>query len=574
MAMDLEGVLAVIEQGRNATQDIALKIVDAYGAQSGALGSGISAVDQRGKSEAVIAEQEQRGLLTAQQNTRAAATAFGTNMDDPSQIVSMLGQDMRASYARMKAQQARVNKIEQGATLSNPLGLLTNIVIGDEERAKLQSAENDFNLAANTLQSINQATQQTARTNLAIAETKSEASVQAELDKIEANAKIAKAELGARLAGVNVQMLQSLDSLNARQTSMAVQMYQLGVQEEQRTWMRSMREAEAALKSEDKAAAEATLAAWNKGRELQGQPPGSSADLKLALQLDKENANFLVQVGYQSLKGSSVIRYGPNAFGSMSNLQRNNIEVPPTQQPIVNQLDTWLSELTSPQALIDYGVAKGIADATTLFNDKKNAPAVRNEYLVKRAAFDQSVVDPKNEANIYTPPPIDVLKNKPYLLENKFLASELAPSVEAGGNIKFNPSQLLSQAKDKVLSGEYSTSEIAEGLSWAAQQLALTNNATKNYLGFGLPPITDKYVMPLSVKAGPYAKTISAPVNLLDPVQVTAYFQRVLAAAPKRTPLLELTEQAIRNSPFGDLASSLGTTINEALERNRLQPSR
>lgn len=571
MALSLDDVLSTIISGQQKSQAIADQLVNAYGAQSGAISQAVTDTGVAGRAKATQLEQEQQGLLRAQTNTREAATALGTNMDSPSQIVTLLGNDMRNSYAELKRQQARVNKLNEGATLSNPLGLLTNIVIGDEERAKLEADQANFDLAAKTLQSLNQATQQTAATQKAIAETKTQASVDASLEELAANTRLAQAELRSKLAGVNVQMLGALDALNNRQTQTAIQMYNLGVQEDQRQFMRAQREADRALREESKKEDELSLAAYNAALDLQGRSPVDMAAFKTAIKLDREGTAELLRLGFQRTSGSGVVRYGTTPLMAISSIQSNRLNLPEGQRQVAAQMDSWMAASTKAEALADVGVAKNAVEATQMLANKKELPRIQNEYLSRKAKANLSLIDPKDETNIYAPPPIDILKNKPYLLENKFLASELAPSVEAGGNIKFNPSQLIEQALAGVTEGRYTTSDIAEGISWVANQFILTNNSTKNYLGFGLPPMSDFMNMPLSAKAGPYASTITATINVADPVQVTAYFQRVMAAAPKKLPLLDLAERSLRNTPLGGIAQTLGQGINTALERNKIE---
>lgn len=561
---DLESVLGALGAGQQATQGYMGGMSGAAGLEKQALRDEGEAIGRQAEAAKVVKAQESAGLLQAQEQSRRAATSLGTNMSDASQVVTMLGQTMRDSYANLRAQTAKVAKINAGATLSNPLGLIYDIIAGDEARANLQGAQDQFDLAAKTLQSLNQATQQTAATNKAIAETKSEASNQAELEFIDAQTQVALAQNRQKLAGVDTRLFAALDSMNARQVSMAVQGYGLVAQEEQRQWQRAMREADLELRSDAKKEATATLELYNAGLAALGHNRQvDAASMKLESQVNRKQFDFVLSAGLSAMNGTGV-KYGQAPLDALGNIQQFRIDLPPAQTQLAKSLSMQLSQGLNPASLVQAGLAKDQADAMMKLSDKKNLPQLQSAYLSQVGAMQLNSIDIRNDGNIYAPPPLDSLKGKAELNNNPFLRDYLLPTVEAGGNIKWDPSAMIKQGAETVMAGNHTSAEVAEGMAWIANQFMLMNDTTKNYRGFGLPTMSEfgKFYSPLSIDPGGFTSNINANIDLRDPVQVTAMLQRVIAATPGKT--------------FSDrlqkLISNENSVISNALNRNQLFP--
>lgn len=561
---DLSSVLNALGAGQGQTQANMGGMQAAGEMQKQAIMQEGEAIGAAGEAQKTVKAQQDAGLLIAQEQSRRAATSLGTNMSDATQIVTQIGNDMRNSYAQMQADAAKVNKIEANATLSNPLGLLYDVLAGDQARANLKGSQTKFDIASKTLQSLNQATQQTAATNLAIAETKSEASNKAGLDFIDAQTKQAQAQNQQKLAGVDIQMFQALDSMNARQISYAVQGYGLVAQEEQRQWSRMMRETEMEMRKENKQVAQATLDMYNAGLQAAGQNRTvDAASMKLEMATNKQKFDYILSMGVAATTGYGSPRYGADPAQALTGIQAFRINLPAAQAQLAKSLSTDMSQALTPTNLVAAGMAKDVFSAQQLLADKKNHPAIQSQYLLKKAERDINSINPNDTTNLYAPPPIDVLKGKSELQNNPLLKDYLLPSVEAGGNIRWDPSAMIKAGADGMMTGKYSSTQVADAVSWTASQLMLSSDTTRNYRGFGLPTLSEfgKMYMPLNIDPGGYFNTINASIDVNDPVQVTSLMQRIIAATPGRT--------------FADRLDKLLSTpewLTNALNRNTQQP--
>lgn len=556
---DLSGVLGALSSAQGGAAQAADQISDNR-TQIRDLGiTETNAVTQQAADQQVIQGQQDQAAIVAQRSNLTAASSMGTNMSDPTQIITQLGQDMRDNYQQARQQQQVVNKVNAGATIDNLPGLIYDAFYGDEERAKLKGFEDNFNLASSTLRALNESTQTVAKTNDALKVTVTDATAAANQDKIMANAAMLKSQIQEKLIGVDSQMILQTQSMNAQQANMAVAGYgasmeaqRLQMAKDQQAFMNNER-------IESKESGDAIVATYNRGLAVlyPNETPRKLKDIQLERALNPQRFDLIASNGLNLTNGGTGFVYGTDPLTAVGNIQNTKLAtaLPPSQQLISKKLVSMATGATAIQAPeLAQLMGNGTTDfqAREMLQDKKKLPEIQRMVLGARTSQQLQVINLNDDSSVYAPPPIQFLAGKTELSTNPFLAQYVAPSVQAGGNIKFDPNQLIALAKDGISKGTVKTSDVANGISWIAHQVMLTNDANNNYTGFGLQSMTGygKFNTPLHADVSGFSANLNQVVNIADPVQVSAFLTRAQAKEKAAINTLNIFS-SMTNQQFG-----------------------
>lgn len=497
MAIDLSTLLgqtaAVNDAGAQATQEI----LGTYGQIKSANEDRITAVQKKAASDTIVMQQIELGQLTAQQNTREAATALGTNMDDLGQIVTTLGADMKNSYAKARAALQRVNELRSADFIGNPLGYFSAQFALPSAINAYNSAAEEFNLAYATNQGLQSATQSIATTQAAIAETKSAATIQAKADAIAAAAADASSAIKIENLKYNILGIQAVQemtgaalernfraynaiesaegrALQRKQLELSEKSLQLSIDE------RTERLQQNKLAREEEAELAATV---NMGRAAVNLPPLPQTKV---LQLMKMGGDFGAQMrdfysigARTSSIGEPVIAPSPAEAGKT---------ILQTKAPLVGSVKPVKELVTSAYGLAKSGqLAQQNADFRLL--DTKNEPAVldaANKVIQSQVSSMAKQIKPGDATNIYAGAPLPELINLRAMQEQPFVVKVLAPQVEAG-MIENDPSKVMAIALAAAQKNEITYKEAVAGVTALYKAAVAQNNETKQYSRFGIP---------------------------------------------------------------------------------------
>lgn len=507
------------------------------------------------RNQGIIDAQKHAGEMQAQQNARRAATSLGANMDDPSQIITSLGSVAKQAAEQIVKQSQVVNEIAAGSDMfGNPAGFVYDLMYGDAERSKLAGATTAFDATIKAMNSLNQATQQTAITQNAIAETKTTATLAAQQELIAAQAAQQAAKTKQSLAGADMKYIGVMDQLNARQTSIAVQSYQIQAQAEQQAWARE----EAVARREERQAAkqgdESLVNAYNAGAAMFNQPQiGSAAALRQQGTLNKDLTSRIITAGSQINAGMKP-QIAANPLEALTLADSGHLALNPAQTDVASKFLAASGTALTPDGVAMVLRSQGVSDEPTikrmsmeLLSDKKKRPGLLADFMKLKATADSQLINVGDTANIYGLPTMDFLKDKAFLNTDPFLSEYIKPIV-LGGGAALDPNILLTKAVEAANSGKYTTGQIADSLAYIGNQAKLSKNATVNYQGiFGVKPL-DKVTMSTTLSVSPMSVGVARAKNIdiSDPTSWTARILDGMAAQ-------KLKQDLSVANPFGNI---------------------
>lgn len=533
--MDINQLSAILGNSAAVTGQLGAGLSPAFAQVTQGITDAANAQVRATEAKGTIATEAAKGQLATQRQNLTAASALGTNMADAAPLTIQIQQLLRTNVAKLNQQQAVVSDIEANNDLfTNPAGFLRDLLVGDGERAKLQALQDQTKTASDTLQMINQATQQTAATNRALTETVTDASVLAMQEQIKAESDLAIAESKQRLGSTRVEELRAMQSFNSAQASQFLQLFQAQAMDEQRAFTRSQRFAADEERKQQKATDEELLAMRNSAAQNLGLPVVTNLQgWRTTMQLNKEREDMLLTQGARLRNGAGV-SLGDNPIEAMARAQALQVPLSEPQQQLVKK-----SQMLTAQAG-DRNVVKalypelGPQALSELMADKKRRPEIINKYMSQQINTMRATVDPQNPTNLYAPAPLGTLKDQPYMKENKFLNAYILPSAVTSPNVAIDGGQLAEFSMDAIKKG-VSTSEIAEGISFLGAQLVNQNNLMYNYQLFGLP-IQESLRIPVAVKGQGFWSTggFTGVVDITKPTEVERMLAQVQAEMVKR----------------------------------------
>jgi hypothetical protein len=552
MPVNVNDVVNSLMGASGASSAAKSQVTAAYGDLKSTLNDTAQAELDAGDSKAIIAKQLDVGELQAQNNARRAATAMGTNMDDVSQIVTQVGQQLRDSAVQLNKQTAVVADMESNNNLlSNPLGFMYDLLYGDEQRSKLDGLKSEFDTARKTLAGLNEATQQTAVTQSKLAQTKSAATISANQDLIASNAQIAANKAKTDVAKADVNLINNLDNLTSSAAARAAQAYTIQAHAEQMGWMRE--EKESAKRTLD-----ASMELYNAGAEALGAPPIKTKDeFKLQQSLNKPRLDYIMMSG-MSLKAKAEgqdtgpVPYGRTPLDAMKNIVTMRLPVSPGTEDLLLQTQRLAGGAGSQQQVEDMLIATGQAKdkksatqmSLSLMSDKKNLPQLQANFISWQVSNMAKEPMTGNEHNIYNTSSLDFLAGKSEMTNNPFLAKYVSPLVQTGGT-GGPDTKLIELGVQATIKDSIPQDQVVAGLKYIGDQIKLHNNTLKNYKSVGLP-IQTKVNVPISIRSGSLFSTdINRTVDLSDAQDINSVLVDARTKIVAKQRKAEFTKEAI-----------------------------
>lgn len=521
---NLSNITGILQNAFDNLDSTRSGTIDAYGTAKRAVGDIATASALAKQQEAIIAYQKDVGEHRAQQNIRTFATAAGTNMDDPSEIVSALGAQMRQAALETMQRQARVNRIESNNDLfRNPLGFLVDFAVGDEARGDLAASQATLDSTSQSLAKLNQATQSTAITQRAIAETTSAATIQAHQQQLAAEATAIAAKGRYDMAQQDINMLSTLSQLDGKGVNYAWQAYQIGRAEEDR-----IRKA-AELESQ-KASEQTILEQYNAGMAEMGRAGVSSIKelTKVPVKLRDLAINRGSQIIYAQKNELPVppMVWGSNPIEAVATMQQLGLTPSPAMVDTANKVSTlaagWQSQENLTKMYIDQGIVSNQAEAIKLASSvlggtkeqKQEAQNQYTRYIIQRASTEQSQLSP--DSNPYVLPPISVLNSDTLIDSSPFLSEFVGPLIDAAKAEGVEPNITPQYLLDSIITAStrketpITTSSAADDVAAMYRSLITMNDVARGFKALNMPT-SDRYAA--IIKFGGTA----LPVNMANP---------------------------------------------------------
>lgn len=475
------------------------------------------------EAQATIVREDFTSKMIVEQAQRSAALAAGYDpaigggaLLDRIKKVNEKGSEVVDLTKKLRAEKSV--KIWQ-----DPLAWLqANFLSDTEEQTVLASQE--LQAESSTLQNLNAAVQQTARTAEATAQTVTAA-------KIEAATKVAstQAELQAiqaeqegiryRTAAVTARAELSNANLNALHTlrgaQLAEQNYQLNLQQEARAreqfnWQKELK----ALDAEERKGALAlegyVMETINYGNKLLGRPELTGLDAKAMIQLFKKGGSEELNKIYQ--------------IGLSYRMNPKNPIVGPTPADAYDNLVSLQGQVTESQKSV-LEIMRDTRDALpkTAFDPKTGKVDYKTYNKAVKDAFDtQFSVIRSGSGN-----PFDVGDITPYVTSTPQLQSlpliqkVIGPAIAAKTQLN-DPKVVLDLTIAAAKTGDISLPDAVSGIINTYQRANAINQAGRGFVSFGIVPPGGG--LSYNARLG-----FGTNVNLADPVSVGRYISIELA---------------------------------------------
>lgn len=441
-------------------------------------------ISQAGNLQAQVQLVELNGKLQTQQANAKAAHAFGTDVNDVSNIIVGLGDKMRTEAQLLVAAQDKVSKIEANSDLfTNPGGWLVDLIQGDGARAERDALAASLDTTQKLAQGLNNATQQTVITQNAISQTLSAASVKS---TAEATKALADAEaLNAKIKGnqFGVAAIEALRSNGAQNFNRSLQVYgQITEDARYKEGMALRKEQFLALQSQRKAGKAADqyyldatdrINAYN---EKIGLPPVNESQVRATLNQPGKIGDTMRDreaSGFQILEtGSDAKLFGQTPSETLSRLTRDTPTLPDSYAPAVSILkdSAQLAAANIKQASMDEKAKAGYYDQAV------------TEFAKKAQGNIQHGV-----SNPYEAPPIEVVLGEPNGLAKTNFGTKVLATLVATGQPNPTPDLLMATAAAALEKGDISFNEARDGIASFYENAVGIKNATGGFLQLGVP---------------------------------------------------------------------------------------
>lgn len=525
--MDITQVLGILDQARSTVQGLTGETNAAFADNKAAISAGGEAEQNLLRQQAIVANQKSLGELNAQKNARRAADAFGTNMDNvEAEIVTQIGAVLKNSAKQAIADRQAVAKIESNNNLfSSPIGFLNDLFFGDEARNKAAASAATFKTASEIMQGLNTATQQSAITQRAIAEVKTDASLLAEQEAAIAFAQQAAAKTRERLAGSDIQRIGMMDQLNARQAHLAVTAFSA------KSTADAAARAEARLAAQEKEGKQelaSLMTAYNTAAAQLGKPQATNdAEFKQLRMVNKAQTDFLIQKGFE-LQHSGSMTYGDNPISALQTAQALRVPLTEAQKLIRNKIGNSIAgagnvKTVQERLQRENGLSPSEArvQAMQIVSDKKQLPQLQLSKVNEDINSWLNQINPGDTSNPYAPPPLNIFEDAVYMKENKFLSDTVLPMIATSSTpVDFDYDRLRALGVAAVNKG-VPTSEVVDGLTWLANQAIANNNNVYGYTQLGMPAQANLPMVANIDMSGFFGGTTSRVTDVRDPVAVT-----------------------------------------------------
>lgn len=451
-------------------------------------------IKEAGNLQAQVQLVELNGKLQTQQANAKAAHAFGTDVNDVSNIIVGLGDKMRTEAQQLVAAQDRVSKIEANSDLfTNPGGWLVDLIQGDGARAERDALAASFDSTQKLAQNLNQATQQTVVTQNAISQTLSAASVKSTADATKA---LADAEaLNAQIKGnqFGIAAIEALRSNGAQNFNRSLQVYgQITEDARYKEGMALRKEQFLALQSQRKAGKAAdqyyldATSRINAYNEKVGLPPVNESQVRATLNQPGKIGDTMRDreaSGFQILEtGSDAKLFGQTPSETISRLTRDTPTLPDSYAPAVSILkdSAQLAAANIKQASMDPVSGAG------LLKDEKAKAGYYDQAVTEFAKKAQGNIQ-HGVSNPYEAPPIEVVLGEPNGLAKTNFGTKVLATLVATGQPNPTPDLLMATAAAALEKGDISFNEARDGIASFYENAVGIKNATGGFLQLGVP---------------------------------------------------------------------------------------
>lgn len=490
MNLDLSSILNAIGS-QNSTIGDAVSAITQIGAQGQQTRTQMSEdIKKSGELQALEVQTSGLGDLKAQQNSRKAAVALGTNMDMSNEIVTALG--MRMRDASMQALQTldQIKAKESVGFFDNPIEFLSNQLSVGSDYDSYNLAVEEHNQAAAALQNVNTATQQTAVTQNAIAEKVTEASIAAKVERTRLLANTLADENKMKGFAENQDTLLRTVSLEGQQLQnhlAARQVYQdernfamrqqefASSQRAQAIQLAKMEKdlAKAALEEQDQVMiAQAINVARTEIGLNKVEPREVNRILKLGGPVaDDLRAQYLIGAS-SMVTGKAIIATNPAE--ALVVLNRNKGKLKSTQMnEFIKELPT-AAEKTNPAS---FATMKPAEQAQLI-----------NTVAVKKANEAQGELRKGDATNIYALPPAETILNSGGLVKGDLYNKVLKPVLDGQQDKTLDPARVMELTAAAISAKDVRFETIAAELDTYFKVAKELNNDFNDYEQIGLPP--------------------------------------------------------------------------------------
>lgn len=444
-----------------------------------------------------------QGQLNTQQARVKAANAFGTNVNDVSDVITMLGSQMRSDAASLLQANNKVTEIEANSDLlTNPGGWLRDLFQGDAARAERNALASRFDQTSKTVQALNAGTQATATTQNAISETLTAASIKniADAKQLTAQTEAEKASIQALQYGA--ASVDAMRQQGAQNFNRSMQTYSQ-ITEEAR-WQEGMALRKAqfeelqasrdARKMEKQAFVDATQRV-NAYRSAAGLPEVNEAFIRRTLVQPGELGEQIrrqEQQGMNVLEGKTGAKlFGANPAEAIKTLQQDNPNLPPAYAPSLEILGQAKNALNAEVTEAEKNITGEPTKTYGLTKESKKDPAVlANTYnkIVQQTAIAAQSNIQHGKDNPYQAVPIQtVLQEVPALAQSNF-GQKVLGSLTAVGKNDATPELVLATAVSSLNKGEITFNEARDGIAKFYENAVAIKNATSGFLALSIPP--------------------------------------------------------------------------------------
>lgn len=475
----------------NSAIDLTIAAYDNLGRQQAAIAS---STQELGDASSVIATQQEAGALQAQEATRTAARAFGTDVADPTQIVTSLAAELNARFNAARASAAKIDAAE-AAGKSSPLQGIKNILTLPQEYENYNANVDQYNLIASHLEQVNQLTQMQAKTQADIAPTRTAATVQAVATQAKAKTDIAVAQANQQALLYNVQGTKEVVNMSQQELQNSVSTFQL--QEAQKS--RELQRQSLDLQIQDR------LDKVKLQKESEQEQEEIAQDVRVgrAMLFGDKTAPLPTKLIIRNLQGQNP---NPEFVSYMRAGQRLRItgEAIISEDPgkaaafVINTGAPLTPEMKEVKNLLLQSASAAAAGQTTIgvvapkdFDRSKvdQVVTLTSQNATAAAKIQQNRITANDFSNIYQAPSAASIATLKGLQTDPFFNKVLKTQIE-NGMTESDPSRILALAAESVQNGTVKINEAAQGMALFFTGAAKLNNEIKQYKRVGLPEQT------------------------------------------------------------------------------------
>lgn len=530
-SIDLSDILDDVNNNNASLEETKTRIQQSYGSVQAAGDVRAQATLDSGNAAASVVGQTETGLLKAQNNSRQIAARLGTNLESNSARVIELADQMHTYFDAANRDLDVVHAKQSTSFASNPIGYLANQFTVGKDIDQYNYDVQKHNLASNELDSLNALTQQSTQTQVAIAATRSAASVQDKVTAITEKAKADAAEITQQNNIYNIDQLKTVQALNSTELQNRFNAFNAINMDEQRKFSNEQRllarqEAETRLQDLKDRAAQKKLVdqdlidigdTVNLGRSSLGLP---AIPVSKAMQMMKIGGDLGKQIQEQYKLGAIRDSTGQVVLGtSPSEAARviitTGAPLSPGAQPVKDYVLGVYGEVMQsggdPLHPVTSKSSVGEVDAAV------------NQAINTTSHAMLANIKPGDHTNIYQAPDLgSIAANNIGVATSPLYQTVFKPVVNATKNnvVETNPQVILDQSMAAVAAGQVSYNDAVQGVATIFQAATALNKATKQYGQFGLPAPSPANEYNVRIKTGLF---YNKSYNLSNPTDVVRY---------------------------------------------------